>query len=172
MREYLEAGKVINIRGLAGELKVVSYCDSPQSLCSFERVFLDKDGKDMRRVLSAKVYKEFVYLKIEGVDNADSASLLKNRIIYINRNDMVLGENSVFIDDIIDMPVIDIDTGVRYGVLKEVFNVGASDIYRIKDGQKEYLIPAVNDIVIKIDIENGIFIRPIPGLIDNAEEIR
>ena len=68
--------------------------------------------------------------------------------------------------------VYDADTSADYGVLTEVFNRGASDIYRIEKDGKEYLIPAVKDIVIKIDPDSGIFIRPIPGLIDDAEEIR
>lgn len=172
MKEYLEAGKIINKRGLGGELKVDSYCDSPEAFCSFTRVFLDDKGKDMRKVLSAKLYKEFVYLRIEGVDSAELADKLRNKILYINRNDMELDEDTVFIDDIIGLPVFDADTKVKYGVLEEVFNRGASDIYRVVNGDKEYLIPAVDEIVIEIDLENGIFIRPIPGLIDDAEEIR
>lgn len=172
MKEYLEAGKIINKRGLGGELKLESYCDSPQAFCSFSRIFLDSKGKDMRKVLSAKLYKEFVYLKIEGVNSAEEADKLRNRLVYINRNDMDIDEDSVFIDDILGLNVIDVDNGTVYGVLDEVFNRGASDIYRVINGDKEYLIPAVDEIVIEIDLDKGIFIRPIPGLIDDAEEIR
>ena len=172
MREFLEAGRIINKRGLGGELKVESYCDSPQALCSFERVFLDENGNDERKVLSAKIYKDFVYLFIEGVKTADEADKLRGKLIYIDRNDMDLDDDTVFIDDILGLKVFDIDTGVEYGVLEEVFNRGASDIYRITKDKKEYLIPAVSEIVIEIDLEKGIYIRPIPGLIDDAEEIR
>ena len=172
IKEYLEAGKIINKRGLAGELKIESYCDSPQAFCSFQRVFLSPDGTDKREVLSAKLYGGFVYLKLEGITTAEQADKLRGRILYIHRNDMVLDKDCVFIDDILELPVLDVDTGVGYGVLKEVFNRGASDIYRVVDGSKEYLIPAVSEIVVRIDPENGIYIRPIPGLIDGAEEIR
>lgn len=172
MKEYLEAGKIINKRGLGGELKVESYCDSPQAFCSFSRIFLDANGKEMRKVISTKLYKDFVYLKIEGVDTAEKADKLRNTVIYINRNDMEIDEDSIFIDDILGLPVIDVDTGVQYGVLDEVFNTGASDIYKVINGKNEYLIPSVDEIVIEIDVQKGIFIRPIPGLIDDAEEIR
>ncbi len=172
MKQFLEAGKIINKRGLKGELKIESYCDSPQAFCSFERVFLDSDGKDVRKVLSAKVYKDFVYLLIEGVTTAESADKLRGKLVYINRDDMILDEDAVFIDDILGLNVYDIDTGADYGILDEVFNTGASDIYKIIKNGKEYLIPAVDEIVISIDLDKGIFIRPIPGLIDDAEEIR
>lgn len=86
---------------------------------------------------------------------------------------MELDKDSVFIDDILELPVLDADTGATYGTLKEVFNRGASDIYRVVSAdKKEYLIPAVKDIVVRIDPNEGVFIRPIPGLIDDAEEIR
>ena len=86
---------------------------------------------------------------------------------------MELDKDSVFIDDILELPVIDADNGDTYGILKEVFNRGASDIYRVvgKNG-KEYLIPAVKEIIVRIEPQSGIYIRPIPGLIDDAEEIR
>lgn len=172
MKEYLEAGKIINKRGLAGELKIESYCDTPQAFCSFTRVFLDDSGKDMRKVLSAKVYREWVYLKIEGVTSAELADKLRGKSVYINRNDMIIGEDSVFIDDILGLDVINADNGRIYGKLDEVFNSGASDIYRVTNGKNEYLIPAVDEFIVEIDFEKGIFIRPIPGMVDDAEEIR
>ena len=172
MKEYLEAGKIINKRGLAGELKVESYCDSPDVFCDFDKIYLDENGKDERKVLSVKLYKEWVYLRIDGVKSAEDADRLRNKLIYVNRNDIDIDEDSIFIDDILGLDVIDADNGTTYGQLDEVFNRGASDIYRVVNGSKEYLIPAVDEIVVEIDTEKGIFIRPIPGLIDDAEEIR
>lgn len=172
MKEYLEAGRIINKRGLNGELKVESYCDSPDVFCSLDRVYLDSDGKIEKRLLSAKLYKNWVYIKLEGVNTSDDADRLKNCILYLHRDDIDIDDDSIFIDDILGLNVIDIDNGTVYGVLDEVFNRGASDIYRVVNKNKEYLIPAVDEIVIEIDVEKGIFIRPIPGLIDDAEEIR
>lgn len=173
MKNYLEAGKIINKRGLAGELKIESYCDTPQAFCSFKHIYLSADGMDVRKVLSAKLYAGYAYIRIEGVTTAEQADKLRGKSVYIHRNDLELDKDSVFIDDILDLPVLDADSGVTYGILKEVFNRGASDIYRVV-GQngKEYLIPAVKDIVVRIDPNTGVYIRPIPGLIDDAEEIR
>ena len=172
MKEYLEAGKIINKRGLGGELKVESYCDTPEVFCDFEKIYLDANGKDERKIQSVKLYKDWVYIKIDGVSTAEDADRLRNRLIYANRKDICIDEDSIFIDDILGLDVIDADNGTVYGKLEEVFNRGASDIYRVVNGSKEYLIPAVDEIVIEIDIEKGVFIRPIPGLIDDAEEIR
>ncbi len=173
LKEYLEAGKIINKRGLGGELKIESYCDSPEAFCAFTRVFLSPKGEDERKILSAKLYNEYAYIKLSGVTTAEEADKLRGHLVYIHRDDMDIDEDSVFIDDILELTVYDADTGVKYGVLKEVFNRGASDIYRVVSPfGKEYLIPAVDDFIDRIDVETGIYIRPIPGLIDDAEEIR
>ena len=50
MKEYLEAGKIINKRGLNGELKVESYCDSPDVFCDLEKIYLNEDGTDERKI--------------------------------------------------------------------------------------------------------------------------
>ncbi len=172
LKEYLEAGKIINKRGLNGELKVESYCDSPQAFCSFKTLCLSPDGTQPRKLLSAKLYNGYAYIRLEGVDSVEKADMLRGRLVYVHRDALELDADSVFIDDILELPVLDVDTGVKYGVLKEVFNRGASDIYRVCNGKNEYLIPAVAEIVVRIEPENAIFIRPIPGLIDAAEEIR
>lgn len=49
IKTYLEAGKIINKRGLAGELKIESYCDTPEAFCSFKHVYLAPDGTDVRK---------------------------------------------------------------------------------------------------------------------------
>ena len=44
-KEYLEAGKIVNIHGIRGEVKIMPYCDSPELLCEFDRLFLVKSLK-------------------------------------------------------------------------------------------------------------------------------
>ena len=121
MKEYLEAGKIINKRGLGGELKIESYCDTPEVFCDFEKIYLDANGKDERKIQSVKLYKDWVHIKIDGVSTAEDADRLRNRLIYANRNDICIDEDSIFIDDILGLDVIDADNGTVYGKLEEVF---------------------------------------------------
>ena len=173
--QYLEAGKIINKRGLAGELKIESYCDSPDVFASFPALYLDREGNDRRKVLSAKVYRGFAYLRLAGVESAEEADRLKNRMVYVDRADVRLDETRTLVADLVGLPVIDADTGVTYGIIAEVFNRGASDIYRIVGqgacGNGEYLFPAVKQYIVSMDLEHGVLVRPIPGLFDDAEEV-
>ena len=93
IKTYLEAGKIINKRGLAGELKIESYCDTPEAFCSFKHVYLAPDGTDVRKVLSAKLYNGYAYIRLEGVTTAEQADKLRGKSLYIHRNDMELDKD-------------------------------------------------------------------------------
>ena len=83
-----------------------------------------------------------------------------------------VSDTSYFIADIIGLEVRDAVSGTVYGTLKDVINYGASDIYVISDGKKEYMLPATEDMVEEIVLESHISVNPIQGIFDDAEEIR
>lgn len=170
--KYLECGRVINKRGIAGELKLECYCDSPSSLFGVKKLYGDQNGSKIYNVISVKEYKGFVYIKLEGINSAELADSLRGAILYVSRDDLDIDEDSFFIADLIGLDVIDADSGRVYGKLYDVINHGASDIYVIKDGKNEYMLPAVSDMIKKIDIDSSILIKPIQGIFDEAEEIR
>ena len=171
--EFLEIGKIINKRGIAGELKVECYCDSPDSAKNVKIVYLNSEGKNPVDVLSIKDYKGFLYIKLNGVDNTEKADSLRGKLLYASRNDITIQEGKNFIVDLIGLEVVDYDTHKVYGKISDVINHGASDIYVVtNDNGNEYYVPAVKDIVVETDIENHVLVKPIPGLFDNAEEIK
>lgn len=171
MKKYLEAGKIINKRGLRGEVKVESYCDSASILCSIGTLYYDEDGKRSVKVICAKEYKGFAYLTLDGVKSAEDADLIRNKILYADRNDIPIDEDSYFIDDLIGLSVIDADSGKCYGKVTDVFNRGASDIYTVTQNGKDYYLPAVDEFIVETDTQKGIFVRPIPGIFDDAEQV-
>ncbi len=171
MKQYLEAAQIINKRGLRGEVKVDCYCDSLDVLCDIKTLYLDENGEKPLKVLAAKPYRGFVYLTIEGITSSDEADRMRGKILYADRNDIPVEEGSFFIEDLLGLDVIDSDNGKVYGKIADVFNSGASDIYTVCDGVKNYYIPAVDEFIIETDLEKGVFIRPIPGMFDEAEQV-
>lgn len=164
--KQLLCGKIINTHGVKGVVKAESYCDSPKVLASLQRILLqDKEGNFvMRRVLSASVAKGFVLLRLEGVETMEDAILLKEKQLFALREDIPLQKGAYFLADIIGLPVIDADTGVCYGEVIKVDTMPSSDMYTVKtpDG-KEVLFPAVKEFLVKVDVESGVYIRPIKG---------
>lgn len=166
MKNMLESGKIVNTHGIKGELKVVPWCDYPEFLCEFDTIYIGKE-KTPYTVDSARVHKNTVLIRLSGINTPEAANALRNKIVYIDRNEIELEEGTYFIQDIIGLTVKNADTGKIYGEIKDVLQTGANDVYEIKNGDKTYLVPAIEDVVIETDIDNSIMlIRPLEGLFD------
>lgn len=166
-KKYLEAGRVVGTHGVRGELRVDSWCDSPEFLSGFKKLYWD-EGRKPVEVLAARPHKTLVLMKLAGIDTATQADVLRGRILYIDRADARLPKDSYFIQDLLGLSAVDADTGVSYGKLTDVFKTGANDVYEITgDNGKQYLIPVIPDVIIETDLEaETLRIRPIRGIFD------
>jgi len=164
---YLECGKIINTHGVKGAVKLEAWCDDPAMLAELDYIYF-KEGSiyNPKKIVSATVMKRHVMAYIDGIDNIDQAAALKDTVVYADRDDIPLDDGDYFIVDLIGLPVIDADTDVEYGVISEVFNTGASDIYTVKTPNGDCMIPAVQEFIVEIDINKGVYVRPIEGMFD------
>ena len=163
---YIECAMIINTHGVKGGLKLDSWCNTPEDLAALKRLFL-KEGDSYRemRVRRTSVFKRFVIAELYGVEDMDSAIALKNKVLYANRADFKLEDGEYFISDLVGLPVIDADSGKVYGKLLETINRGASDIYVVKTANGERMMPAVKEFVKRVDLESGVYVEVIPGLL-------
>ncbi|HRR76885.1 MAG: 16S rRNA processing protein RimM [Ruminococcus sp.] len=165
-KQYLEAGKIVTTHGIRGEVKIMPYTDVPELLCEFDRLFIGKEHKEIN-IQRSRVFKNTVIAKLEGIDTPEEAEKLRNKILYMHRDDLELDDDTYFIQDLIGMEVRDADSGQIYGKLADVMQTGANDVYVIKGDDKEYLVPAIADVIVSTDIENDVMtIRPLDGLFD------
>ena len=154
-KQFLEAGKIVTTHGIRGEVKVMPYTDTPELLCEFDRLFIGKN-RDEINVIRARVFKNTVIMKLEGIDTPEDAEKLRNKLLYMHRDDLELDDDTYFIQDLIGLEVSDADSGT-----------GANDVYVIKGDDREYLVPAIADVVVSTDIDGGTMtIRPLEGLFD------
>lgn len=165
-KEYLEAGKIVSIHGIKGEVKIMPYCDSAELLCEFDRLFLGKNHTEII-IERSRVQKNMVIAKLEGYDTPEAAEKLRNKLLYMHRDDLELDDDTYFIQDLIGIEVRDADTGTVYGIIDDVLETGANDVYSIRGEDRTYLVPAIADVVITTDIDENIMtIRPLEGLFD------
>ncbi|MBR2479109.1 MAG: 16S rRNA processing protein RimM [Clostridia bacterium] len=166
-KAYLECGMIINTHGIAGAVKLEPWCDSPEVLASLPCVYFKKgEVYSEVKILKASVFKRFVIATLEGVNDIDAASALREKVVFAAREDLPLEEGDNFIADLIGLPVIDAESGRVYGTLSGVINNGATDIYEIETPSGQRLMPAVDEFVRSIDDEKGIFITPIEGMFE------
>lgn len=168
LKQYLEVGQIVGTHGVRGEVRVNPWCDTPDFLKKFRTLYFDAMGERAVKVLSSRVHGNIVLMQLEGVSTVEEASVLRNKVVYMNRKDAKIPENTYFIQDLIDCKVIDADNGNEYGILTDVSETGANDVWHIfKDG-KEYLIPAIPPVVIETDVVSGVIkIRPLRGIFDD-----
>ena len=163
--ELIETGKIVGTHGIAGDVKVQAWADSPDVLLDFEYIYIDGRRFDIEY---AKIHKNNVLYKFYGIDNLNKAELLRNKVIYVERSFFDLEDGEFFIKDLLTLSVFDADTGINYGTITDVLKTGANDVYQITDENGVLrMIPAIKDVIIETDIENKIMkIRPLNGLFD------
>lgn len=168
-KQFIEAGQISSISGIKGEVRVTPWADSPEFLTDFKK-FYNKTGDEVLTVQKSRVQKNIVVMKFKGVDTPEQAALMKAKIIYLKRKDILLDEDEFLIQDLIGLEVFDVDTDECYGKITDVSQTGANDVYTIDDGENIRLIPAIKDVIIKTDIENEkMMIRPLKGLFDDED---
>ena len=158
--DRIEAGKLINTHGIAGEMKAEVWLDSPEFMKSFRRFFI---GEREYNVLSSRIQKGFLYLKLSGVEDLNAAMALKGSTLTIAREDAKLPAGRYFLCDIIGALVCDED-GREIGILEDIEENPAAPLYIVK-GEREHLIPGVPEFIRQVDAENGrIVVHLIEGM--------
>ncbi|MCL2088775.1 MAG: ribosome maturation factor RimM [Oscillospiraceae bacterium] len=170
MQRYLEAGKIVGVHGLGGEVKVVSMCDSPEILCELDRLYLD-NGKRFLVIERARVHKNSAIIKFEEITGIDQTADYMNRMLYLDRESLDLPEGSFFIVDLIGVRVYNADDGRLYGSIADVTQTGANDVYHVKTAEGNLLLfPAIKEVVIETDIDGKTMkVRPLRGLLDDED---
>ena len=158
--KYIEAGQIVNTHGVRGEVRIVSWLDSPELLRSIRKFYIDENPV---RVRASRVYKNGVIASLEGFDDLNAAMALKSKSVWIDRDDVALPEGGFFYADIFGTRVVT-EGGEELGTLTDVIELPANHVYVVK-GKREYLIPAVPAFILNTDVDGGVItVRMIEGL--------
>ena len=167
--DLLEVGKIVNTLGLRGEVKVVPWTDYPEVFEDIETVYIKKKSDYERLdIAGIKYQKNNLIIRFAQLKDINEAEKYKNRVLYAERASLgELPEGVYYIADLIGLDVVKED-GEKVGVISDVFNTGSNDIYEVKrEGQKNLLLPVIDDVVLNIDVENKkVTVRMMEGLED------
>ncbi len=171
LKEFLEAGKIVGTHGIKGELRVDPWCDSPDFLAQFQTLYT-KDGAQALEVISSRVHKNLLLVRLKGVDTIEQGDKMRGKILFIKRIDVTLPEGRYFISDLLGLEVYNADdTTICYGTVTDVIKTGANDVYQVTDEkQKHYLLPVIDQVVAETDIQGRkLYIRPMKGIFEDAD---
>ena len=160
MKEFVEAGRIVNTHGVSGELKIEVWLDSPALFKKIRRLYL---AGEERKILSSRVHKQFLIARLEGIDDLNAAMALKGRVVEVLRADMPLKKGEFLVQDLIGFTVVDED-GAVVGTMTGAEETPAAMLYIVK-GEREHLIPAVPAFLRGFDAEKRqIRVHMIEGL--------
>ena len=170
MKKYLETGKIVGTHGIKGMTRVQVWADSEDFLSNFKVIYLDSEGNKSLEISRVQPHGNIALVSFKGVSTIEEAEKLRNSVIYIDRNDVSLPEGRYFIDDLIGCSVTDADTGNLLGKISDISETGANDVWHITNNGKEYLVPAIGEVIVSVDTEQEkIVLRPLKGIFDNED---
>ncbi|WP_303136120.1 ribosome maturation factor RimM [uncultured Eubacterium sp.] len=169
MEKYFRVGVIANTHGIRGEVKVYPTTDDINRFKKLKKCILDtgKEYIDLN-VESVKFFKNMVILKFKEYNNINDVECYKGKDILVSRDNAVkLEKGEYYIADILGAKVI-LEDGSEFGVLEDVMQTGANDVYVVKTlDNKEVLLPKIDECVKKLDIENKIVtVHIMKGLLD------
>lgn len=163
--DWMLVGRVTGPFGVGGEMKIELLTDFPNRFSLLERVYLGSERRG-HRLLSTR-RSAHVLLKLEGVESPEAVKALRGTDVWIPRSEaMQLPEGAFYADEVVGLRV-ETERGEPIGIVRDILVTGANDVYVVEGVRGEILIPAIRDVVSRIDIDQGrIVINIIAGLLD------
>ena len=159
---YIEAGEIVTTHGVRGEVKVLSWLDSPEMLCEFNRCRISGREYVMD---SVRVQKTCNLVKLRGVDTMEDAQKLRGKTMELYRED--IPDELIFASELVDVEVY--ADGACIGKIEEVLDYPGNSVYVVQ-GEREYLIPAVKEFILSTDLErNQMQVKLLKGMASDED---
>ena len=136
-------------------MRIEPLTDWPEHLQVGASLFLEAEAEP-RRITNAEWGGRVPAIGLEGITSRDAAASLVGR--FLETEPQPLPEGSYYWHQLVGLHVED-PSGAALGVVREVFRAGEAEVYRIElaDGG-ELLVPAVRDVVRRIDLDGGVIV--------------
>jgi len=162
-------GKLVATHGIKGQLRVAVYSGEFETFLSLASLMLKApDGRmETFQVAAVAVHGKKLILSLEEYDNINQSLQLVGHEVYVARDQLpALSEGEFYWSDLLGLRV-ETDHGEVLGELVDIIATGSNDVYVVKDGKREYLIPDLADIVLDVNLDDGIMkVSPPEGLLD------
>ncbi len=145
--EFLQAGEIVAVHGVRGEVKVLPWADGPEFLLDFHRVRIA--GREYK-IESCRTQKTCNLVKLQGVDTVEAGQALRGKTLEVYRCDAP--QDVIFVAELLGTTVL--AEGQEIGKLTDVLDYPGNKVYVVK-GRYEYMIPAVKAFVLRTDLEAG-----------------
>lgn len=166
--ELIPVGRIYKPHGIKGEVRVISYAESPSIFSDTPDIYLKDKKGPFRKVHPLKVSqaKDHLIIKLEEVKDRNAAEEICGSELFIQRCALPEpAEGEFYHIDLMGLHVF-LHDGRKIGVITEIIQTKANDVFVVKDGEREYLFPVIKEVITEIDIEGGkIIVEPMEGML-------
>ena len=168
--ELIEIGRIVRSHGLEGRVKVLSYLESPEVLNTLSELLVGRSEQKAISIplVAVQAGKDLLILKLGGIDDRDGAERLRGSTLWMPAEKMQkLPEGEYYWRDIIGLQVVT-EVEEILGRIESVFPTGGHDVFVCRGGGREILLPAIGEVIIKIDPDRGVMVVRLPkGLVES-----
>ena len=169
--KWVPVGKLARTHGLKGEFKFRPFFSEQDTLLSLKRLKVQEgQEKETELVLeSLRGSPSSLIIKFKGIDSIDDAeSLAGQSVLGLESEFPELPAGEYYRFQIEGLAAYDLD-GRYYGRVEDIIETGSNDVYVVRDGDKEILIPMIDWVVKSIDInEKKLVFENVEGLIEDS----
>ena len=163
---YLAIGFMRRPHGVAGEIIMDLHTDFPERIKGGRKVYVGENHETFT-IGTVRTHGNGVLVKIKGFDSPETAGRFRNQWMYVKSSEVpALPEGKYYKHELVGLIVMT-DEGEKLGVLNEVLETGANDVYTvIKEDGREILLPAIPDVVLEVNMDERILkVHIIEGLL-------
>lgn len=151
---FLMVGRLLRPHGLQGEMLMAVMTDFPERLKPDTTLFMG-NRYDPITIKSVRHHNKGLIVTLEGYGERQAVEHIRNQDLFVKTENLPkLPEGEYYQHQLIGMEIVT-DQGDTLGTLAEIIETGANDVYLIRPEQgKDILIPAINDVILEINLEN------------------
>jgi 16S rRNA processing protein RimM len=167
--DLIAIGRISKPIGTQGELKVLPLTDDKQRFAGLQSVWVGHDAArvEQRDILTVRVDAKQVVVSLIGIETLHEAKELQNKYLFVPKEQKIeLRTGSYFMDEVIGCEVVT-EEQVNVGIVTDLLSLPANDVWVVRKGTKEILIPAVKEIIRNVDVKmKRITIHALEGLLE------
>ncbi|NLM06395.1 MAG: 16S rRNA processing protein RimM [Tissierellia bacterium] len=165
MKEYTKIGEIVTTHGIKGGIKIYPITSDIERFFELGKVYIGKD-KVEATVDKVSINKNMVVLSLKEYGNINDVLGFVKSFIYVDDEDRIeLPEDYYFYHDLIGSRVYD-EERKELGELIDIIETLANDVYVIKNKEKEFMVPAVKEFIIDVDVDNKkLVVKLIEGML-------
>lgn len=170
---YLAVGILRRSHGIRGDMLLAVTSDFPERLKPGTFLYVG-ETKTALKITRRRLHNDGLLLGFAGISNAEQTAKYRAQTVFVHAEDRPpLPEGEYYHHQIIGLNVVD-ESGVALGVISEIIETGANDVYVVKNAdQREILLPALKQVLLDVNLETKTMrVHLLPGLVepdDHAE---